>query len=236
MPFPILLPTNARSLSFIPKNISYNSTYDITWSFSWATSSTASVFTNTNQYGICTFLTLLTATEANVLSGHYLNTKITTSSSISAKVLSGITTIVKRPYNIISIAFDSTGFFALSTELRSGIPLSAIQLNQLIVRDIDNNIIHTSSLSSTNFTFSGSNFIRCNYSNSSQLLSIDHRKDDIINYVNIASIPLPYSLLPNGITNNMQVGFTFCSPVSTSNTAIAPALKLTNFHVDGIIS
>lgn len=233
MPYSILLPANARSLSFIPTSLSYNSNYDITWSFNYTVSGDYSPI---NQYGICTFLTLLSASETGVLSGHFLNTKPTTSSPISAQVLSGDTVYTLAPYNLISIAFDSTGLFALSTSATTGIPVSAILENRLIVRNIKNDVIYNASLSSINSAFSGTNYIRCNYSNSQKTIFIDYRNNESVNYTNIATIPLNYKILNELNTNNTHVGFTFCSPISTASTYAAPTVLLTNFHTDGVVS
>lgn len=237
MPADIILPSNARSFSFITKDEAFNSNYDITWSYQFTCSSVSAQ----SQYGLCTFLTLLSTTETNVLSGHYLNTKATTSSSISAQILSAGVQRTLRPYNLVSIAIDTTGLFALSSSLRPGLPLSSIKPNRLIVRDILNNVILNDPLSTSNISFSGTHYFRFNYSNSTQTISIDHRIDNIPHkgytlYTNIATVSLNYRILNVYNNNNIRAGFTFCSPLSTSLSAVAATVQLYNFHVSGVVS
>jgi len=209
MSFPadITLPLSAKYFSF--KNTEkYNSNYDITWSFSCLVSSVSA------QYGMCTFLTTLTSSPLSALPGQYIGTYI--------------------PYNAVSIAFDTTGLFALSSTIRPGVNRTQIIPNSLVVRNSSYNVIYNQSLTGTGFNFYNSNqVIRCRYSNPQQMLYVDYRKVESRDFINLATIPITISV-PNTLnSDNMFSGFSFCSPISTTNTNTATMLVY-NFHTDGV--
>lgn len=211
MAFPadISLPLNAKYFSF-KNTTAYNSNYDIVWSLSCRVSSVSA------QYGICTFLTALTSAPLSALPGQYIGTYI--------------------PNNIVSIAFDTTGLFALSSTIRPGVGLNGIKTNSLVVRNSSYQVIYNQSLSSSGFNFYNTDqVIRCRYSNPQQSLFIDYRKTTDRDFTNLATIPLTISI-PNTLnSNNVYTGFSFCSPISSTSTNTASMLVY-NFHTDGVIN
>jgi hypothetical protein len=209
MPYPadISLPTNAKCFSF-KNNTAYNSNYDITWSYSCLISSVSA------QHGFCTYLTTLSTAPLSALSGQYIGSNI--------------------PNNIASIAFDTTGLFALSSDIRPGVPLNQVKLSSLVVRNSSNQVVYNQSLTGTGFSFYNTHqVIRCRFSYSQQLLVIDYRKVNNSDFINLATIPFSISL--SNLTNldNVYTGFSFCTPISTTNTAVASAFVY-NFHTDGV--
>lgn len=211
MAFPadITLPLNAKYFSF-KNTTAYNSNYDIVWSLSCRVSSISA------QYGLCTFLTTLTSTPLSALPGQYIGTYI--------------------PNNIISIGFDTTGLFALSSIIRPGVNINKIKTTSLVVRNSSYEVIYNESLSSTGFNFYNTDqVIRCRYSNPQQSLFIDYKLTTDKDYINIATIPLSISIPNNQNLNNVYTGFSFCSPISTSSTNTA-SMIVYNFHTDGVIN
>jgi len=209
MPYPadILLPTTAKCFSF-KNNTAYNSNYDITWSYSSLVSSVSA------QYGFCTYLTTLSTAPLSALSGQYIGSNI--------------------PNNIASIAFDTTGLFALSSDIRPGVPLTQRKTFSLVVRNSSNQVIYNQSLTGTNFNFYNTQqVVRCRFSNSQQLLVVDYRKNTESNFINLASIPFSVTINNPSNLDNVYVGFSFCTPISTTNTATASAFVY-NFHTDGV--
>jgi hypothetical protein len=211
MSFPadILLPPLSAAKYFSFKNNSaYNSNYDITWSISCLVSSVSA------QYGICTFLTTLTTSPVSALPGQYIGTYI--------------------PNNLISIAFDTTGLFALSSTIRPGVPRNQIKPSSLVVRNSSYNVIYNETLSGTGFNFYNTNqIIRCRYSNPQQTLFIDYRKVNDRDFINLATIPISSNITNILNTDNIYTGFSFCSPISTTTTPVASAY-IYNFHTDGV--
>jgi len=208
MPFPsdILLSPNAKYFGIIDPKKAYNLNWDVVWSFTYALTGT--------QHGFSSFLTT-SPTITSGLPGQYLG-----SDNLNM---------------IISIGFDSTGYFALSSPLRSGIPLSSTIPNSIIVRDSNNSVIFNKALSSldTSFILSSSiktyQTLRFRYSNAGKKLSIDFKKLNnkysTLTSLNIANL---------NITDNLSVypGFSFCSPISGLN--IGPStMFIQNFHTQG---
>ena len=182
MPFPadITLPLSAKYFS-LKNTTAYNSNYDIVWSISCQVSSVSA------QYGICTFLTTLSTPPISALPGQYIGTYI--------------------PNNIISIAFDTTGLFALSSGIRPGVSLSGVIPFSLVVRNSSYNVIY----------------------------NIDYRKLIDREFTNLATIPLSINIPNINNLDNTYTGFSFCSPISTTvdNTA---TMLVYNFHTDGVIN
>jgi hypothetical protein len=208
MPFPsdISLSSNAKYFGIIDPKKAYNLNWDVVWSFTYALTGT--------QHGFSSFLTT-SPTITSGLPGQYLG-----SDNLNM---------------IISIGFDSTGYFALSSPLRSGISLSSTIPNSIIVRDSNNSIIFNKALSSldTSFILSSSiktyQTLRFRYSNAGKKLSIDFKKLNnkysTLTSLNIANL---------NITDNLSVypGFSFCSPIS--GLTITPStMFIQNFHTQG---
>lgn len=210
MPFPsdILLSSNAKYFGIIDPKKAYNLNWDVVWSFTYALTGT--------QHGFSSFLTT-SPTITGGLPGQYLGSD--------------------NQNMILSIGFDSTGYFALSSPLRPGIPLSSTIPNSIIVRDSNDSVIFNKSLSSldTSFILSSSvktyQTLRFRYSNAGRKLSIDFKKSNnkysTLTSLNITSL---------NITDNLTAypGFSFCSPISGLN--IEPSsMFIQNFHTQGNI-
>jgi hypothetical protein len=211
MSFPadIVLPAlSAKYFSFRNNTNKYNSNHDIIWSFSYQITNPQNA-----QYGICTFLTTLSTKPLSALPGQYLGTYI--------------------PNNLVSVAFDTTGLFALSSTVRPGVNINQRKLNSLVVRNSANNVIYNQSLSSTGFAFSGSQVIRCRLSNASQTLYVDYRPSTVREFVPLAVIPITVNITNNSNIDNVHVGFTFCSPISTTLSATA-TMTVYNLHTEGV--
>ena len=211
MPFPadITLPLSAKYFS-LKNTTAYNSNYDIVWSISCQVSSVSA------QYGICTFLTTLSTPPISALPGQYIGTYI--------------------PNNIISIAFDTPGLFALSSGIRPGVSLSGVIPFSLVVRNSSYNVIYNQSLTGTNFNFYNTDqIIKFRYSNPQQSVYIDYRKLIDREFTNLATIPLSINIPNINNLDNTYTGFSFCSPISTTvdNTA---TMLVYNFHTDGVIN
>lgn len=209
-PADILLPATAKCFS--AKNTTgFNINHDITWSISYKVSGA-----NT-QYGLCTFLNRTTSSPLSVLSGQYLGTYV--------------------PNNVISIAFDTTGLFALSSAIRPGVSMNQVQLSSLVVRTSSNQVIYNQSITDKGFKFYNTHqIIRCRYSPAQQQLFVDYRDITNSNFINLATISfeLPYNLTPSsGLINPLSAGFSFITPISTTSTSVASA-AIYNFHVDGV--
>jgi hypothetical protein len=212
-PSDITLPTTYKNFGIIDNKLQYNSNYDIAWSFEYSLSSNAN-----GQHGFCTFLTTLSTISA--FPGQYLG-------------------VIGPSYDsgdiALSIAFDSTGFFALSNTYAAGVKLSATSPNSLIIRDRDN-VIFNQPLSSldTSFQLSVSSykimrFIFCNFG---RKLYIDYKDTD--KYINLLTLPLStYTWMED--TTIMYPGISFCSPISSVN--MTPStLFIKNFHAQGSIN
>ena len=205
-PIDVFLPTNAKFFGFIDPKLAYNPNWDITWSFTYALTGI--------QHGFCTFLSPNPSLSSQI-PGQYMGY------------------LGNTPF--LSIAFDSTGYFALSNTKAGGISQSSTKKNSLIVRDINNTVIFNEHLSSldTNFILASSskiyNTLRFRYANAGKKLYIDYHKDND-KYKNLTAITMSsYNLSDNDI---VYPGVTFSSPISS--TLITPStLWLSNFHTQG---
>lgn len=242
MNFPddILLPNDAKYFGFIDYKNSYNSEYDITWSFSYSLSG--------HEHGFGTFLT-----NQSVLSGipgHYMGVSGTLALSSyiqdenrdniltedSSRLLTE--TSEGSDYNhCLSIVFDSSGYYGLSSISRDGLPLSLLQKDVLCIRDSVNSLVVYEQLSNLNpdFQFSNTNLdsyetLRFRYANASKKLTIDFKNDIHNKYTTLTSISVDLKASSYG---NVYPGFTFCSPIS-SNDETPSTLKLKNFHSQGV--
>lgn len=228
-----LLPINAKYFGFIDTNRTYNPEYDIVWSFQYAISGT--------EAGFATFLTN-SPPNSGLFPGQYLgctstiaflNTEggdiITTESDEPIEIDGGIS------FNTaFSIAFDSTGLFALSSEYRTGVTRDLVKPNSLIIRDGSNNIALNAQLSALNTRFcllsSAKRYstIRIRYTNMSNV-RVDFKLDGDTNYTNLTSVYLPVNTTTFSAVN---IGFSYSSPVSsTTNPSV---LFFKNFHTEGV--
>jgi len=76
--------------------------------------------------------------------------------------------------------------------------------------------------------------LRFRYINLGQKLHIDVRESDTTTYSSLTTINLNYRL--NNTTNldNIFVGFSLCTPISTENYALSAGdFYLRNFHIEG---
>lgn len=226
----ILLPASARYYYIVNENHSYNINYDIIWSFQYSISG----FNSSSQLGYTTFLTTLSSTTSNISAGQYLCTKQTQATN-SATVLSGTSTVNVNPFNIVTIAFDTTGLFALSSTTRPG--LSSVEPNTLTIRGYDNRILSILPLSSTSFVVapSATQTIRCIYSNNAQTLEVAYRDSTTMTYTVLTTITLPYRIISTGADNNVYCGISYCSPISSSSLSSCRML-VNNMHIEGITS
>jgi hypothetical protein len=238
-PSDVLLPVNPKFYGFVDKKIPYNPHWDISWSFAFALTGT--------QHAFCTYLTTNPSVSGGI-PGQYLGylgssefildeTGDFIQSEDGQNIIYDDSTSSITQYNqngILSIAFDSTGFFALSSRDNTGLSLDKIKKNSLIVRDSGNNIIFNETLSSLDTSFFLSSAIksyqtlRFRFSNAGKMLYID-KKTEMVDYKTLASIPISYNV---NFIPSLYPAFTFCSPVS-SNSITPSTLFLKNFHTQG---
>jgi len=243
MPLPadVLLPANYKSFGFVDDKLDFNSYWDVTWSFTFALTG--------SEHGFCTFLTS-TPDISSGIAGQYLGylgdfggylldengEYILTETN--ERIILGNGDYPRTGF--ISIAFDTTGFFALSNILTpEGVGISEVKKNSIIIRDEFNKVLLNQSLSSlnTNFFMTSSypNYqtIRIRFANGGTKLYVDYRKEDNDDYINLTNVGLSsfsYDNFPN-----IYPAFSFCSPISSS--VIQPStLFLKNFHVQGNVN
>ena len=242
MAFPsdVLLPANAKYISFSDYNLSCNPNYDITWSFQFA-------ITGNNPYQAGFSTSLATAINSNSFPGQYtISPLVSSSNTLNDETDIGLLTeigqvlLLDQDYGlpVLSIGFDTTGLFALSSTIRPGLLLSAIKPNSLTIRGPSNIVIYHEALSSINTSFviiSSQPFwqtLRFRVANAASKLSIDFKT--IGNeYKLLSSFDLK-DLTKSSIdlTKALNVGFAYTSPVSSSS--INPStLFLKNLHIQG---
>ena len=261
MAFPsdVLLPDNARYYNFVETKKNFNSNYDITWSFSYYFPASSIQSHNNYQLGFTTFLTTLSS-PISALPGQFLGDQdpeyilsaaaIETETPVALKTEGDSTLLLEGAIlsgSLVKVAFDSTGLYALTgRDDRPGVGLETDCFREaLVVRDFDHNVLANAPLStmSTSFsTLSTNTFrtLRFRYINLGQKLHIDVRESDTTTYSSLTTINLNYRL--NNVTNldNIFVGFSLCTPISTgplSNDAAyslsAGDFYLRNFHIEG---
>ena len=261
MAFPsdVLLPDNARYYNFVETKKNFNSNYDITWSFSYYFPASSIQSHNNYQLGFTTFLTTLSS-PISALPGQYLGDQDPEYILSAAALLTETPEVLKTEGDstillegailsgsLVKVAFDSTGLYALTgRDDRPGVGLETDCFREaLVVRDFDHNVLANAPLStmSTSFsTLSTNTFrtLRFRYINLGQKLHIDVRESDTTTYSSLTTINLNYRL--NNVTNldNIFVGFSLCTPISTgplSNDAAyslsAGDFYLRNFHIEG---
>jgi hypothetical protein len=235
VPNDILLPVNAKYISFVDPKLKFNPHYDVVWSFQIALTGT--------EHAFSTFL--VNNSNFTPEKGHYLGlpidiNAITTelSTPITTEYSEYITTQESLSTTLISISFDTTGFNALSTPFREGLKRSEIKRNSLTIRNDNQEVIYHNALSALALSGSKTTFVmtssqtywqtlRFRLSNLGSKLDIDLKTDN--DYVTIFSLPVNIS-----ITNENQIcaGFSFTSPVSSTLTPNS-TLFLNNFHIQG---
>lgn len=225
----ILLPASARYYYIVNKNYSFNSNYDIVWSFQYSISGFNE---GISQLGYTTFLTTLSSTTSQISAGQYLCTKQTEATN-SATVLSGVTTSTVNPFNLVTIAFDTTGLFALSSTTRQG--LTTVQSNTLIVRGFNSQLLCVLPLSSTSFTIAptSTQTIRCIYSNGAQTLEIAYRDSSTTVYTTLTTVSIPYRFINTTNIDRVYCGISYCSPISSSSLSSCRMI-LNNMHIEGV--
>jgi hypothetical protein len=237
VPNDILLPSDAKYISFVDPKLRLNPHYDIVWSFQIALTGT--------EHAFSTFL----INDSNFISnnGHYLGIPIdinTIATELFIPILTesgeNITTQSSLSTALLSISFDTTGFNALSTPFREGLLKSQIKKNSITIRDDNQEVIYHNALSALSLSANGTTFVmtstqqywqtlRFRLSNLGSKLDIDLKRD--VEYTTILSLPVSIS-----ITNEIQtyVGFSFTTPVSSSvSQPLSSTLFLNNFHIQG---
>lgn len=263
MSFPsdVDLPINAKYLGFVDLKQSFNIQYDIVWSFEYS-------MLNNSEGGFVT--SLVTAEPVSAAPGHYLGSFYdSSSSSLSSNIVFLLTedgeflidddgnyivddaSSINNPFKFISVAFDSTGLFALSTATRKGVGLTSIKPNSLIIRDENDDILLNTELSALDSNFSlytdqasaieQTKVIRIKYTNGNKV-TVDYKNlydsygNPIPNarFTTLTSVTLPNTLI-NTPYYTTYPAFSYSSPVSSppALNATPNVLLFRNFHVQG---
>ena len=254
MAFPsdIKLPSDARYFTFVETSKKFNSNYDITWSFEYSLPATNIPDPANYELGFSTFITNLSAPLSS-LPGQYIGDQdpefilsahaLLTESPLVLKTESDSTILLEGGIlsgSLVKVAFDSTGMYALSgRDDRPGIGLNDVNRQSLIVRDVLHNIRANSPLSTISNVFStlstdSFRALRFRYVNLGQKIHIDFREDTTTEYTLLTTINLEPRLTNFDNLNNIYCGFSFTTPVSTTNTGLsAKNFFLRNFNVEG---
>ena len=252
----ILLPAKARYYTFIETKKNFNSNYDITWSFSYYFPN-SSIQTWTNyQLGFTTFITSLSY-PVSTLPGQYLGDQdpefILSANALYTEVPEVLKTEADSTIllesgilsgSLLKIAFDSTGMYAMTgRDDRPGYNNEQLNRDALVIRDFDHNVLANASLSTMSTTFSTLSTntwrtLRFRYINLGQKLHIDVRESETTTYSLLTTINLSYRLANVTNLDNIYVGFSLCTPISTRETDPGYALSagnfyLRNFHIEG---
>jgi hypothetical protein len=241
-PSNVLLPSNAKYFGLIDPKNAYNSNWDITWSFTYALTG--------SEHAICTFLTTQPVLTSG-LPGHYLgylgnasylrdeNNNIILNEYGSRIILDPSDLSAVDVGGVLGIAFDSTGYFALSSDVNTGIGRNSLKANSLVVRNFNNDVVFYDNLSNLDpsFVLSNNNVkdyntIRIRYNNGGSKLYIDYKKS-LTDYKNLLTLDLNGFIIDN--YNVLHPGISFCSPLS-SNSILPSTLFLSNFHTQGNVS
>ena len=254
MAFPsdIKLPSDARYFTFVETSKKFNSNYDITWSFEYSLPATNIPDPANYELGFSTFITNLSAPLSS-LPGQYIGDQdpefilsahaLLTESPLVLKTENDSTILIEGGIlsgSLVKVAFDSTGMYALSgRDDRPGIGLNDVNRQSLIVRDVLHNIRANSPLSTISNVFStlstdSFRALRFRYVNLGQKIHIDFREDTTTEYTLLTTINLEPRLTNFDNLNNIYCGFSFTTPVSTTNTGLsAKNFFLRNFNVEG---
>ena len=194
------------------------------------------------QHGFCTFLTSNNSLSSGI-PGQYLgylvvdpyildetSTPLTTEGGEFLTYEDGI----EESRGVVAIAFDTTGYFALSNITNPGVSIEETKPNSLIVRDSNKNVVFNETLTDldSDFILTENSFktLRFRYERCGKRISIDWRKDGTY-FRNLTTIELNSSR--DKINVKLYPSFCFSSPISSS--ILTPStLKLKNFHVQGM--
>lgn len=206
-PSNISLPVDAKYLIIGDFDKNYNAHWDITWSITYTLTG--------SEHAFGTYLT--NSAPVSSVPGHYL----------------GYINAYGEPNGFLAIAFDTTGYFAVSSQYASGISPENRKINSLIVRNGEN-LIYNEELSAINtsflFTESDKTFktLRFRVANGLTKLYVDYKTTG--DYVNLIQIPLSgYDIDTIGVIHPI---LTYTTPVSS---AVSPDSKifLKNFSIQG---
>ncbi len=206
-PSNILLPIDAKYLIIGDFDKDYDPHWDITWSISYALTGT--------EHAFCTYLT--ESVPVSSVPGHYL----------------GYVNEYGDPNGFLAIAFDTTGYFAVSSTYASGISPDNVKQNSIIIRNGQNLIYnqHLSALdSSFEFTETTKTFkiLRFRVANAMTKLYVDYKTTG--EYKNLLQIPLSgYNL---ATISEMHPVLSYSSPVSSA-TSPDSTIWLKNFNIQG---
>jgi hypothetical protein len=253
MAFPsdILLPSDARYYQFVETDLSYNSNYDIVWSLQFKLPGD-NVYNSNYEYAFGTFLTSLTG-ELSALPGQYVGdtdpllvagqesliTEQSPTSSITTQ--GGINLVIDSTTlsgQLIKVVFDSTGMYGLSgRDGRDGVGEHQIKKNSLCIRDFSHDLVfyeHLSAFSPT-FSLTSDEFqtLRVRYANLGTKISIDKKISN--KYQTLTTVELPFRLKEFNNLDNIYVGYSFSTPISTQNTALSVGnFFVKNAHIEGL--
>ena len=255
-PVDIKLPDSARYYTFIETSKRFNSNYDITWSFEYKLPESNIPDTNNYQLGFSTFITNLSAPLSS-LPGQYIGDQDpAVSLSAVALLTEGGSPQVLRTQNddtlvydggtlsgeIVKIAFDSTGMYALSArDDRPGVTEAEINRQSLVVRDYQLNVRANSPLSTISNIFSSITTdtfrtLRFRYVNLGQKIHIDFRESDTTEFTLLTTINIEPRLTGLNNLENIYCGFSLSTPISTTDTGLsAKEFFLRNFNVEGFV-
>lgn len=260
LPSDIKLPADARYYQFVEKDLKFNSNYDIVWSFQFKvpgdlghTGSSFYAQESAYEYAFGTFLTTLTS-EHSSLPGQYVGDldpgvalsggQLLTEASAPITTETGVTDLTVDSVNLsgqlIKIVFDSTGLYGLSgREGRDGVALKDVKRNSLCIRDYNRDLIYYEYLSAFSptipLTSDSLNTVRIRYANLGSKLSIDRKIDST--YQTLTTLDIPFRLETYNNLENIFVGYSFCTPISTSS----PQLSVSKFffkdpHIEGLVT
>jgi len=252
LPSDIKLPSDARYFTFVETNKKFNSNYDITWSFEYSLPATNIPDPANYELGFSTFITNLSSLLSS-LPGQYIGDQdpefilsahaLLTESPLVLKTENDSTILLEGGLlsgSIVKVAFDSTGMYALSgRDDRPGVGLNDVNRQSLIVRDVLHNVRANSPLSTISNVFStlstdSFRALRFRYVNLGQKIHIDFREDNTTEYTLLTTINIEPRLTNFDNLNNIYCGFSFTTPVSTTNTGLsAKNFFLRNFNVEG---
>tara|TARA_R100000900_G_scaffold101945_2_gene79048 strand:- start:3095 stop:3955 length:861 start_codon:yes stop_codon:yes gene_type:complete len=251
-PSDIKLPADARYFTFIERSKKFNSNYDITWSFEYSLPAENIPSPGSYELGFSTFVTNLEAPLSS-LPGQYIGDQdpefilsahaLLTEDPVVLKTENNSTILLEGGIlsgSLVKVAFDSTGMYALSgRDDRPGVGSHLINRESLIVRDVLHNVRANTPLSTMSNIFSSlstNSFraLRFRYVNLGQKIHIDFRDDNTTNYTLLTTINIEPRLTNFDNLDNIYCGFSFTTPVSTTNTGLsAKDFFLRNFNVEG---
>lgn len=231
----VTLPPDAKYFGFIENKIPFRSEWDLTWSFTYALTANPE-----DQCGLCTFLT----TDSSKISGYggqylgYLsdennNNYLLTESEIILTTEDEVPLVTYFNTNVLAIAFDTTGYFALSSDYYNGVGLNEVKKNSLIIRNSDS-VLYNIALSSLTEEWTIASIdkifktLRFRFANEGTKLSIDYSLSGS-EYKTLTSLPIDISIDDGSI---LYPAFSFCTPLSSTTSSTA-TMFLQNFHVQG---